>query len=191
VCVLHPSLDSFSSRYYGVLHGLLTSLFPNYHLLAQGYCPLSLGFCFKLNPCPPVTSIFYSVLKWSTRTVPDLFFVALSFQPGPSIKMGSMDRCGILFYAGSITTDMGLLLVAPAPQLFPHETFSIHLQTCFTPRIYKQFLCQWTLPGVWFKLHTMRQWKLRALWRNLFAENGSRIGRENGEVSFQLLHHIT
>jgi hypothetical protein len=24
---------------------LLTSIFPNYHLLAQGYCPLSLGFC--------------------------------------------------------------------------------------------------------------------------------------------------
>jgi hypothetical protein len=34
--------------------------------------------------------------------------------------MGGTDRCGILFYAESITTDIGLLLVAPAPQLFPN-----------------------------------------------------------------------
>jgi hypothetical protein len=47
-------------------------------------------------------------------------FVALSFRPSPSIKMGGTDRCGILFYAESITTDIGLLLVAPAPQLFPN-----------------------------------------------------------------------
>jgi hypothetical protein len=40
-------LDSLSSRYYGVLHGLLTSLFPDYYLLARGYCPLSLGFCLE------------------------------------------------------------------------------------------------------------------------------------------------
>jgi hypothetical protein len=30
--------------------------------------------------------------------------------------MGGTDRCGILFYAGSTTTDIGLLLVAPAPR---------------------------------------------------------------------------
>jgi hypothetical protein len=30
-----------------------------------------------------------------------IFFVALSFQPNPSIKMGGTDRCGILFYAGT------------------------------------------------------------------------------------------
>jgi hypothetical protein len=33
------------SRYYGVLHRLLASLFPDYHLLALGYCLLSFGFC--------------------------------------------------------------------------------------------------------------------------------------------------
>jgi hypothetical protein len=38
-------LDSFLPRYCGALHGLLTSIFPNYYLLAMGYCPLSLGFC--------------------------------------------------------------------------------------------------------------------------------------------------
>jgi hypothetical protein len=46
------------------------------------------------------------------------FFVALSFRPSPSNKMGGADRCGISFYAGNTTTDTGLLLVAPAPQLF-------------------------------------------------------------------------
>jgi hypothetical protein len=30
---------------YGALHRLLTSLFPDYHLLERGYYPLSLGFC--------------------------------------------------------------------------------------------------------------------------------------------------
>jgi hypothetical protein len=50
---------------------------------------------------------------------------ALSFGPNPVIKMCGTDTCGILFYAGSTTTDIGLLLVAPVPQLFPHETFSI------------------------------------------------------------------
>jgi hypothetical protein len=53
------------------------------------------------------------------------FILALSFRPNLSIKMGGMDRCDILFYAGSTTTDIGLLLVAPAPPLLPHETFSI------------------------------------------------------------------
>jgi hypothetical protein len=53
----------------------------------------------------------------------NLFFVALSFRPNPSFKMGGADRCGILFYAGSATT--GLLLVAPAPIFLPHETISI------------------------------------------------------------------
>jgi hypothetical protein len=33
-------LDSFSSRYFGALYGLLTSLFPDYHLLALGDCLL-------------------------------------------------------------------------------------------------------------------------------------------------------
>jgi hypothetical protein len=50
-------------------------------------------------------------------------FLSLSFWLNPSIKMGGMDRCGILFYAGSTTTDMWLLMVAPAPRLLPHETF--------------------------------------------------------------------
>jgi hypothetical protein len=57
-----------------------------------------------------------------------LFFVALSFCPNPSIKMGGTDRCGILVYAGSTTTDLGLLLVAPArhPDYYvPHKAFSI------------------------------------------------------------------
>jgi hypothetical protein len=35
VCVLHPSLDSFSSRYYG----LLNSLFPNYQTWNLFYLP--------------------------------------------------------------------------------------------------------------------------------------------------------
>jgi hypothetical protein len=39
-----------------------------------------------------------------------------------SNKMGGTDRCVILFYAASTTTDIGLLLVAPAPLLFLHET---------------------------------------------------------------------
>jgi hypothetical protein len=53
------------------------------------------------------------------------FLAALSFWPNPYIKMGGADRCGILFYAGSTTTDIGLLLVAQAPILLPHKTFSI------------------------------------------------------------------
>jgi hypothetical protein len=44
-CGLHLLLDSFLSRYYGALHGLHTSLFPNCHLLARDYWPLSLCFC--------------------------------------------------------------------------------------------------------------------------------------------------
>jgi hypothetical protein len=44
-------------------------------------------------------------LKYCERKV--LLFVALSFRPNPSIKMGGTDRCGILFYAGSATTGMG------------------------------------------------------------------------------------
>jgi V8-like Glu-specific endopeptidase len=55
----------------------------------------------------------------------NVFFIPLYFRPNPSIKMGGTDRCGILFYAGSTTTDIGLLLVAPAPLFSPHETFSI------------------------------------------------------------------
>jgi hypothetical protein len=43
------------------------------------------------------------------------YFVALSFRPNRSIKMGGTDRCGILFYASSTTAGIGLLLVAPAP----------------------------------------------------------------------------
>jgi hypothetical protein len=54
-----------------------------------------------------------------------MFFVALSFKPNPSIKMGGTDRFGILFYAGNTTTGIGLLLVALAPLFLPHETFSI------------------------------------------------------------------
>jgi hypothetical protein len=54
-----------------------------------------------------------------------IFFVALSFLPCPSIKMGGTDRCGILFYAESITTDIGLLLVSSAPELFPNKICSI------------------------------------------------------------------
>jgi hypothetical protein len=37
VCNLHPLLNSFLSRYYSAIHGLLTSLFPNYHLLERGF----------------------------------------------------------------------------------------------------------------------------------------------------------
>jgi hypothetical protein len=51
VCGLHPLLH----RYYGALHRLLTSLFPDYHHLARGYCPLSLGFCLfsrTVASCP-------------------------------------------------------------------------------------------------------------------------------------------
>jgi hypothetical protein len=35
--------------------------------------------------------------------------------------MGDTDRCGILFYSGSTTTDIALLLVAPAPPLLPFQ----------------------------------------------------------------------
>jgi hypothetical protein len=35
--------------------------------------------------------------------------------------MSGMDRCGILFYAGSVTTDTGLLLVAPAPLIISSQ----------------------------------------------------------------------
>jgi hypothetical protein len=51
----------------------------------------------------------------------ELFFVALAFRSNPSIKMGRTDRCGILFCAGSSTTDR--LLVASSPQLFPTSYF--------------------------------------------------------------------
>jgi hypothetical protein len=54
-----------------------------------------------------------------------MFFVALSFQPNPSITMGGTDRCGILFYGGSTTADIGLLLAAPIPLFLPHEAFSM------------------------------------------------------------------
>jgi hypothetical protein len=36
-------------------------------------------------------------------------FVAVSFRPSPSVKMGGADRCGILSNAGSIATYIGLL----------------------------------------------------------------------------------
>jgi hypothetical protein len=49
------------------------------------------------------------------RSNGDHLFVTRSFRPNPSIKMGGTDRCGILFYAGSTTSGIGLLLVAPAP----------------------------------------------------------------------------
>jgi hypothetical protein len=45
VAYINQYIDSFSSRHNGALHRLLTSLFPDCHLLAWGYCPLGLGFC--------------------------------------------------------------------------------------------------------------------------------------------------
>jgi hypothetical protein len=59
--------------------------------------------------------------------------------------MGGTDRCGILFYAGSITTGVGLLLVALAPNVnnkynhfrtnFPLEWWAkVH-----TEPVYKKF----------------------------------------------------
>jgi hypothetical protein len=81
VCGLHSLLDSLLSRYYGALHGLLTSLFPNYHLLARGYCPLSLGFC---TYCPaivwvPFLNAYFVPIFW-------LFFHSCVFI---LIKMGA------------------------------------------------------------------------------------------------------
>jgi hypothetical protein len=46
--------------------------------------------------------------------------------------MGGTDRCGILFYAGSTTTDIGLLLIAPAPctdKILPVDYFWIYICT--------------------------------------------------------------
>jgi hypothetical protein len=45
VCSWHPLLDSFLSRYYGALHRLLASIFPDFHHLSWGYCPQVFGFC--------------------------------------------------------------------------------------------------------------------------------------------------
>jgi hypothetical protein len=99
VCSLHSSLDSFSSRYYGALHGLLTSLFPDYHLLAWGYCPLSLSFClarrtfkgrklFKVRLgtklCQPIFVIFGRIGALSTfyeRSNSGVIFIK-SLRPG-------------------------------------------------------------------------------------------------------------
>jgi hypothetical protein len=49
VCILHPLLDSFSSRYFGALHVLLTSLFPDCHLLVPNFLKIMEVLSFKLR----------------------------------------------------------------------------------------------------------------------------------------------
>jgi hypothetical protein len=58
--------------------------------------------------------------------------VALSFRPNPSIKMDGTDRCGILVYAGITTTDICLLLVAPArhPDYYLTRPFQYKVAFC-------------------------------------------------------------
>jgi hypothetical protein len=65
---------------------------------------------------PPPGTIKLPPLPDQLIQVPIFLSPSLSCPTHPSIKMGGMDRCGILFYAGSTTTDIGLQLVAPAPR---------------------------------------------------------------------------
>jgi hypothetical protein len=55
----------------------------------------------------------------------NFYFVALFLQPNPSITMGGMHRCGILFYAGS-TTDICFWL-HPHPYYFLARPFPYKL----------------------------------------------------------------
>jgi hypothetical protein len=67
----------------------------------------------------------------STVLIQKSIFVAFCFWPNQSIKMGGADIRVILFYAGSTTTDISLLLVALAPQLFSHNTFFNVIKSLF------------------------------------------------------------
>jgi hypothetical protein len=85
---LHLSLDSVLSSYYGVLHGLLTSLLPNYHLLALGYCPLSLGFCLVCHLCVCRYVHVRSSQKWICST-PFWYFVLSMYDSWTDCKQRS------------------------------------------------------------------------------------------------------
>jgi hypothetical protein len=72
--------------------------------------------------------LFFSPTLFFTDSFFHRLFCRPLFPAQPIYLIGGTDRWGILFYAGSTTTDIGLLLVAPAPRLLPPETFSMTSQ---------------------------------------------------------------
>jgi hypothetical protein len=80
-------------------------------------------------------SILLRIFNSTPYFVTYIFFVALCLRTNPCTDIGGTNRCGFGFpYAGSLATDIGLLLVALASKLFHHVTFSMRI--CFLKYLY-------------------------------------------------------